>query len=221
MQDPQQLNLYAYTRNNPLKYIDPTGMWIDTSQLSGEDYRKWRKIVELANQKDDKGNYVNKDLHTAYTLIDRDDRAFVLQNTPMEGAVGKFDIMEFSGDKDFSKASIQIDFRGAERINSVTPANFVPGFNKFEGILNNRTAKLAEAFGHEFGHAIYAIFNAAEEVSFRMLATEIKADTARVRAPYPPDVIEKIERNLKYYVKTEQYSQQVEQLINGNLRAQD
>jgi RHS repeat-associated protein len=23
--DPQEINLYAYTRNNPLKYVDPTG----------------------------------------------------------------------------------------------------------------------------------------------------------------------------------------------------
>jgi RHS repeat-associated protein len=27
--DPQQLNLYAYVRNNPLKLVDPTGMYID------------------------------------------------------------------------------------------------------------------------------------------------------------------------------------------------
>jgi RHS repeat-associated protein len=27
--DPQQLNLYAYVRNNPLKLVDPTGMYIE------------------------------------------------------------------------------------------------------------------------------------------------------------------------------------------------
>ena len=27
--DPQQLNRYAYVRNNPLKYVDPTGNYID------------------------------------------------------------------------------------------------------------------------------------------------------------------------------------------------
>ena len=27
--DPQQLNLYSYVRNNPLKLVDPTGMFID------------------------------------------------------------------------------------------------------------------------------------------------------------------------------------------------
>jgi hypothetical protein len=35
--DPQQINLYAYTRNNPLKYIDPTGEKISLSELSEEE----------------------------------------------------------------------------------------------------------------------------------------------------------------------------------------
>ena len=44
--DPQQINLYAYSRNNPLKYIDPSGEDIDEpTGLSAEDqkaYEKWR-----------------------------------------------------------------------------------------------------------------------------------------------------------------------------------
>ena len=38
--DPQQLNLYAYARNNPLKYVDPTGMIIDTGGLGGKGAEK-------------------------------------------------------------------------------------------------------------------------------------------------------------------------------------
>jgi RHS repeat-associated protein len=29
--DPQQLNRFAYARNNPLKYTDPTGHWLETA----------------------------------------------------------------------------------------------------------------------------------------------------------------------------------------------
>lgn len=37
--DPQQINLYAYTRNNPLKYIDPFGEKIQTSGSTADQQR--------------------------------------------------------------------------------------------------------------------------------------------------------------------------------------
>ncbi|RMG03209.1 MAG: RHS repeat-associated core domain-containing protein, partial [Acidobacteria bacterium] len=44
--DPQRINLYAYSRNNPLRYIDPDGQDIEEpTGLSEEDqkaYEKWR-----------------------------------------------------------------------------------------------------------------------------------------------------------------------------------
>ncbi|MBK9766948.1 MAG: RHS repeat-associated core domain-containing protein [Chloracidobacterium sp.] len=44
--DPQRINLYAYSRNNPLKYIDPDGEDIqEPTGLSEEDqkaYEKWK-----------------------------------------------------------------------------------------------------------------------------------------------------------------------------------
>jgi RHS repeat-associated protein len=36
--DPQQLNLYTYTRNNPLKFIDPTGLDVTVTGTSPDDY---------------------------------------------------------------------------------------------------------------------------------------------------------------------------------------
>jgi RHS repeat-associated protein len=38
--DPQQLNMYAYARNNPLKYVDQKGERVELSQLSEDDRQK-------------------------------------------------------------------------------------------------------------------------------------------------------------------------------------
>jgi RHS repeat-associated protein len=44
--DPQSLNRYVYTRNNPLKYVDPSGHWyydpgLDALVHTGVDYNEW------------------------------------------------------------------------------------------------------------------------------------------------------------------------------------
>jgi RHS repeat-associated protein len=40
LSDPQQLNIYAYTRNNPLKYIDPLGLDITVTGSEQDEYIK-------------------------------------------------------------------------------------------------------------------------------------------------------------------------------------
>jgi len=89
--DPQQLNLYSYVRNNPLRLVDPTGMLIDDSQLSDKDKKKWQKIQDLANKKDKDGNYVNKKLHDVFDRLQSDKRTFTLENSKLgAGIAGKF-----------------------------------------------------------------------------------------------------------------------------------
>jgi len=80
MVDPQQLNLYEYVRNNPLAYIDPTGMVIDVSRLSKDDLKSWKRIEALANGRDKEGKYTNPKLHEVYDKLQNDKRTFFVEN---------------------------------------------------------------------------------------------------------------------------------------------
>jgi RHS repeat-associated protein len=63
LRDPQLLNLYTYTRNNPLVYTDPTGMLVevDCNKVSAEQCKQ--TLADLNNRKD-KGFDVTRDEKT-------------------------------------------------------------------------------------------------------------------------------------------------------------
>ncbi len=151
--DPQQLNLYAYGRNNPLKYVDPTGMIISTDDLSDKDKSLWQKVVDLANKQEANGSYVNPALHSAYAALDSDSRVFKIEDNPGLGAgtAGLFTITKFNGENDFSEPRIDLNFKTIKGINSTTTGDFDPSFLKYSGLLggNGFIPRLAETFGHE------------------------------------------------------------------------
>jgi RHS repeat-associated protein len=57
LRDPQQLNQYAYVRNNPLRLVDPTG---EILQLSGNTAADYNNLCEIAGDACDRIT-VNKD----------------------------------------------------------------------------------------------------------------------------------------------------------------
>jgi RHS repeat-associated protein len=47
-EDPQSWNLYAYGRNNPLAYVDPTGHYVCGTSVSAEECGNFKKSLEQA-----------------------------------------------------------------------------------------------------------------------------------------------------------------------------
>jgi RHS repeat-associated protein len=224
MTDPQQLNSYAYVRNNPLRHIDPTGMVIDDAACKqdmkhcGKD---WQKIQDIANQKDKSGNYTHPELQRVLSTLQSDSRTFVLQNSKLSAsAAGVFTITDFAADgRDFTKATLQIDFSKVRGISRTTAADLVPGFNKYQGLLDAPIYRLAETFGHEGAHALFSIDDPTRAVGIQQLLNNRDAAMHQSHLPYPPEVLQMIDAANKALVPTEQYAQQIEKIVNGELQA--
>ena len=64
--DPQQFNLYAYTRNNPLRFIDPTGK---TLTISGDLDEVKKQLAEMLGT-DDAAKRIKFDQKTNTITVD-------------------------------------------------------------------------------------------------------------------------------------------------------
>lgn len=101
----------------------------------------------------------------------------------------------------------------------MSPADNVPGFNKYEGLLNAPLYRLTETFGHEAAHAVFAIQNTAEAVQLQHLPDNRDAAMVGHHYPYPPDVTKMMERALDALKPTEKFATESEKIINGELQA--
>src|SRR5690348_3440342 len=155
--------MYAYVGNNPTTRVDPSGLVVQcSSDLAKKDAQKCQEIIDLANKKGRNGSYVNPKLHSIYDRLNSDTRTFVIRNAQGdstklgEDVVGRFDIRQISNSgKDFAAGIINLDFGKIRAISEPTPS-MIPGFSKYQGLAGKFDLGLAETFGHEGEHGVYA-----------------------------------------------------------------
>lgn len=182
--------------------------------------KKWQQVEGIANQQDKNGNYLHPELHKILDALQSDTRTFALENSKLAlGTAGLFTITNFTDDgKDFTRATLQLDFKQIQDVSKVTAADLVPGFNKYQGLLNAPIDRLAETFGHEGAHGLFSIQNPAEAVGIQQILNDRDAAMRGVRYSYPPDVMQKIFAANKALITTETFAQHVEKIINGELQ---
>ena len=225
--DPFQLNLMPYDRNSLPNAVEPTGIAIDIDGLCDKDKMLWVKVVALANMQDKYGNYVNPVLHATYTALASGVRVFKIESDPClgPGTAGQFTITKFNGPNDFSEARIDLNFRTIKQINSTTPGDYDPSFQKYSGLLgsNGFILRLAETFGHEANHGIFDQRDPAQGTAIQKILNDrdaaMRALPLKGRYPLSTEVLRKVRAADEALEPTERFAQAAERIINEELQA--
>jgi hypothetical protein len=221
------LKLHSHGRNNPLNVVEPTGTMLDINDLTYKDKILWLKVANLANNRDETGDYVNPLLHASYAALESGFRVFKIENNSHlgPGTAGVFTITKFNGPNDFSEARIDLNFQTIKAINSTTAGNYDPSFQKYSGLLggNAFVPRLAETFGHEANHAIFAQRDPAQGTAIQKIMdardAAIRALPLKGRYPLPPDVLRKVYAAEEALEPTERFAEAAERTINKELKA--
>ena len=76
---------------------------------------------------------------------------------------------------------------------------------------------------HSGGHGVYTLNNTADMVQYQKLLNSNEAERnarpVKGRYPLPPELTQKIADAERRLIPSERYAQQVEKIINGELRA--
>jgi len=166
-------------------------------------------------------------LHATYAALASGVRLFKIENDPSlgPGTAGQFTITKFNGSNDFSEARIDLNFRTIRQINSTTPGDYDPSFQKYSGLLggNGFILRLAETLGHEANHAIFVQRDPAQGTAIQKILNDrdaaMQALPLKGRYPLSTDVLGKVRAADEALEPAERFAQATEKIINEELQA--
>lgn len=236
LSDPQEINLYVYSRNNPYRFTDPDGMEIKEGNLTEDQKKKLEDIKGLADLKDGKGNFVHSELNRLYYALEKSSTVFYIDGSDFESSEGRsFEITKIGVDGDsIAEARISLDFDKIANISETLQGDKDANLIKFQGLLGKESSidRLAEVFGHEAAHAEWALKNTSVAIVNSQLVETDKMYNAeaqkkidslsraeKLKFRHPPEVIERRKTIMDNYNATETYAQSRERIVNAELRA--
>lgn len=137
LRDPQQLNLYAYGRNNPLRFIDPTGTTIDDSAcVANKDCKKWKE------------NYLkSKEGQAQWKKLDDDKKLLVKLQWDKKATTSVTGDYKWDANGKLTGATVTLAPRTGDVSNHMNPESY-----PFGSTITDTGERQVYVFGHELAH---------------------------------------------------------------------
>ncbi|MGC2657449.1 MAG: RHS repeat-associated core domain-containing protein [Bryobacteraceae bacterium] len=166
--DPQQWNAYGYSRNNPLRFMDPTGQYVTNCATDDKNCNKAADNFEKQRQKDLKSKDKNVPAGAAaFGDRGKDNGVHIgFADLASQGIKGAVDAVSNSGNgKTDVEVTIDSGLKGKslqetiahEGTHVLTDLNFLNSFDKDAGMYNgllNVTHGETEAFAYQAGAGV-------------------------------------------------------------------